>query len=83
MLAAQASDEGWTLSDGKLTVTGEVYSEYFSYWNDVQSIEVTGGFFALSDGMSFSGIITVLESGTFTITEMFLAPSASSQAVTL
>ena len=65
MLAAQASDEGWTLSDGKLTVTGEVYSEYFSYWNDVQSIEVTGGFFALSDGMSFSGTITVLESGTF------------------
>ncbi len=65
MLMAQASDEGWTLSDGKLTVTGEVYSEYFSYWNDVQSIEVTGGFFALSDGMSFSGTITVLESGYF------------------
>src|SRR5699024_2972352 len=40
MLAAE-NGEDWTLSDGKLTVTGKyVTSSAISSWNDVQSIEV-------------------------------------------
>ena len=71
MLAAQASGEGWTLSDdGTLTVTGNMVTVDSGeippdIWNAVTSIEVTGdAYFILAVGMSFSGSVMV-EDGAF------------------
>ena len=69
MLAAE-SDEDWTLSDGKLTVTGNMVTVDSGeippdIWNAVTSIEVTGdAYFILAVGMSFSGSVMV-ENGAF------------------
>ena len=70
MLMAQASGEGWTLSDeGVLTVAGSVYSSSIESFEDaVKSIEVIGtGMFTLSQGTSFpggtSGSITIAADG--------------------
>ena len=70
MLAAQASGDGWTLSDeGVLTVAGSVYSSSIESFEDaVKSIEVIGtGMFTLSQGTSFpggtSGSITIAADG--------------------
>ena len=68
MLMAETRDTDWTLSeDGKLTVTGYVYSNQIdSFESDVKSIEVIGtGRFTLDDGMSFSGDIYALEQDSF------------------
>ena len=64
MLMAENGDD-WTLSDGKLTVTGaDVSSSEISPWSDVKSIEVAeNATFVLSQGTSFSGSITVQADG--------------------
>ena len=71
MLAAQASGDGWTLSDdGTLTVKGNMVTVDSGeippdIWNAVTSIEVTGdAYFILAVGMSFSGSVMV-ENGAF------------------
>ena len=66
MLRAE-NGEDWTLSDGKLTVTGEyVTSSAISSWNDVQSIEVAAkANFLLDTNVPFPGSITVMPSGGF------------------
>ena len=63
MLMAQASGEGWTLSDdGTLTVTGDVNSNAISSWSDVTSIEVAEyANFTLDINVPFPGSITVME----------------------
>ena len=68
MLAAQASDKGWTLSDdGTLTVTGAyLESNAISSWSDVKSIVVAASAsLTLDTNASFSGNITVLADGSF------------------
>ena len=71
MLMAQASGDGWTLSDdGTLTVKGNMVTVDSGeippdIWNAVTSIEVTGdAYFILAVGMSFSGSVMV-ENGAF------------------
>ena len=67
MLMAQASGEGWTLSDdGTLTVTGDVNSNAISSWSDVTSIEVAEyANFTLDINVPFPGSITVMAYGGF------------------
>ena len=67
MLAAQASGEGWTLSDdGKLTVTGKVESSKIPSFASVESIEVAGyANFTLNINAPFPGSITVMPYGAF------------------
>ena len=62
MLAAE-SDEDWTLSDGKLTVTGYVGSDDISSFASAQSIEICEGAQLILQS-DFSGTITVLRLGT-------------------
>ncbi len=66
MLMAE-NGEDWTLSDGKLTVTGKyVTSSAIFSWNDVQSIEVAAkANFLLDTNVPFPGSITVMPSGGF------------------
>ena len=67
MLAAE-SDEDWTLSDGKLTVTGKVNNSEIPSFGSVESIEIVAdASLTLTRNSNFSGDILIADGGSCNI----------------